>query len=132
MTKVWDLTRKPFTFYGWSWFEFNNLGLALGITLKFYFILAKRLKVKGRKFTGEFIGEKMVGEGVGGLFASSILNRVYQITGLYPKALLKNPLIQVFSDKTSEIFKTTFYGIPPGDCFCSAEKYFTNKILQYP
>ena len=58
MTKVWDLTRKPFTFYGWSWFEFNNLGLALGITLKFYFILAKRLKVKGRKFTGEFTGGK--------------------------------------------------------------------------
>ena len=33
-------------FQGWSWFKFNNLGLALGMVLKFYTIVAKWLKVK--------------------------------------------------------------------------------------
>ena len=31
-----DLTRKTAFFEGWSWFKFNNLGLALGANLKFY------------------------------------------------------------------------------------------------
>ena len=25
-----------------------------------------------------------------------------------------------------------FYRTPPGDCFCSTEKYFTNKIVKNP
>ena len=29
-------------FEGWSWFNVNNLGLALGMTLKFYSSVAKR------------------------------------------------------------------------------------------
>ena len=42
---------KKITFNeGWSWFMFNNLGLALGITLKFYTSVAKGLKLKVRKF----------------------------------------------------------------------------------
>ena len=28
-------------FEGWSWFKFNNLGLALGTALKFYISVAK-------------------------------------------------------------------------------------------
>ena len=35
-----------------SWFKFNNLGLVLGTNLKFYTIVAKRLKLKVRKFGG--------------------------------------------------------------------------------
>ena len=31
-----DLTRKAAFFEEWSWFKFNNLGLALGTNLKFY------------------------------------------------------------------------------------------------
>ena len=34
----------------WSWFKFNNLGLALGKILKFY--TSKELKLKVRKFWG--------------------------------------------------------------------------------
>ena len=36
-------------FEGWSWFNVNNLGLALGMTLKFYSIVSKRLKLKVKK-----------------------------------------------------------------------------------
>ena len=55
----------------WSWFKFNNLGLALGIALTFYSSVTKELKLKFGKFWGlvlvfaEVTGEKLVG----GLFA---------------------------------------------------------------
>ena len=38
-------------FEGCVWFKFNNLGLALGMTLKFYTSLAKGLKLRVRKFS---------------------------------------------------------------------------------
>ena len=66
-----DLTRKTAFFEGWSWFKFNNLGWALGTSLKFYTSATKGLKLKVRKFWGllptfvEITGEKLVG----GLFA---------------------------------------------------------------
>ena len=53
-------------FEGWSWFKFNNLGLALGKNLKFCITVAKGLKLKARKFWGpnptfvEVPGEKLV------------------------------------------------------------------------
>ena len=68
-----DLTRKTTFFEGWSWFKFNNLGLALRATLKFSISMAKGLKLKVRKFWGlistfvEVTGEKLIGGG--GLFA---------------------------------------------------------------
>ena len=61
-----DLTRKTTFFEGWSWFKFNNLVLALGTNFKFYTSVAKRLKLKVRKFWGlistfvEVTGEKLV------------------------------------------------------------------------
>ena len=36
-------------FKGWSWFEVSNLGLALGMDLKVYSSVAKRLKLKVKK-----------------------------------------------------------------------------------
>ena len=65
------MTRKTAYFEEWSWFKFNNLGLALGTNLKFYTSMAKELGLKVRKRWGlipmfvEVTGEKMVG----GLFA---------------------------------------------------------------
>ena len=44
------MTRKTAFFEVWSWFKFNNLGLALGTNLKFYTSLSKGLKLKVRKF----------------------------------------------------------------------------------
>ena len=50
----------------WSWFRFNNLGLAIGIGLKFYNSVAKGLELKVRKFCRliptfvEVTGEKIV------------------------------------------------------------------------
>ena len=52
-----------------SWFKFNNLGLVLGANLKFYTSVAKRLKLKARKFFKliptfvETTREILVGEG---------------------------------------------------------------------
>ena len=63
-----EFDQKNTFFEGWSWFKFNNLGLALGIALEFYTGLAKGLKLKVRKLWGvilmfvEVTGEKLVGE----------------------------------------------------------------------
>ena len=62
-----DLTRKIAFFEGWSFFKFNNFGLALGTNLKFCTSVAKKLKLKARQFWGpnptfvEVTGEKLVG-----------------------------------------------------------------------
>ena len=61
------LARKTTFFEGWFWFKFYNLGLTLGMTLKFYTSVAKGLKLKVRKFCGlsptfvEVTGEKLLG-----------------------------------------------------------------------
>ena len=53
-------------FEGWSWFKFNNLGLALGTNLKFYTSVAKGLKLKVRRSGGliltfvEVTGKKLL------------------------------------------------------------------------
>ena len=66
------MTTKITFFEGWSWLKFNNLGLTLGVVLEFYTSVAKRLKLKVRKFWGliptfvEVTGEKLVGWGKGG------------------------------------------------------------------
>ena len=61
------MTRKTAYFEWWLWFKFNNLGLTLGTNFKLYTSVAKRLKVKVRKFWGliplfvEVTGEKLIG-----------------------------------------------------------------------
>ena len=58
-------------FERWSWFKFDNWGLALGMALKFYVSVAKGLKLKFRRFWRlsptfvEVAGKNLVG----GLFA---------------------------------------------------------------
>ena len=47
-----DLTRRNTVFKGWSWFKFNNLGLARGMALKVYTSVVKGFKLKVRKFWG--------------------------------------------------------------------------------
>ena len=77
------MARKTAFFEEWSWFKFNNFGLALDTNLKFYNSMAKGLKLKIRKFWGlipmfvEVTGEKLVG---GDLFDHPILNRVKLLT----------------------------------------------------
>ena len=79
-----DLTKKTAFFQGWSWFKFNNLGLALGTNLKFYTSVTKGLKLKVRKFLEliptfiEVTGEKLLGGG--GFLAAPMLNRVKKPT----------------------------------------------------
>ena len=58
--------KKPF-FEVCFWFKFNNLGLALGMPLKFNTNMAEKLKLKARKFWEvipilvEVIREKLIG-----------------------------------------------------------------------
>ena len=62
-----DLTRKKNFFEGCPWFELNNLGLAPGMSLKFFTAVAKSLKLKVRKFLGLITTrEKLVQGGEGG------------------------------------------------------------------
>ena len=60
----------------------------------------------------------------------SLFNKVI---GLYPAISLKERTpTEVFSDDYCKIFKTPFFRAPPGHCFCSTEKYFTNKWAKNP
>ena len=95
-----DLTRKTAFFEGWSWFKFNNLGLALGTNLKFYTNVAKGLKLKVTKCWGliatfvEVAWEKLID----GEFLPPILYRVKIET-----------LALVFSYEFCKISKNIFF-----------------------
>ena len=47
-----DLTTKTLFFEGWSWFKFHNLGMALGIALKFCISVAKGSTLNSKGFWG--------------------------------------------------------------------------------
>ena len=88
------MTRKTVFFKGCPWFKFNNLGLALGMALKFYTSVRKGLKPKDKKFCGlihtfvEVTGEKLVG----GSFCSPlpILNKVNVQVCRHPNNILSH------------------------------------------
>ena len=85
------MTRKIAFFVWWSWFKFNNFGLALDANLKFSASLLKGLKLKVRKFWGliptfvEVKGEKLVG---GTFLPPPILYRVNNEIGFICKIFL--------------------------------------------
>ena len=91
-----DLTRNTTFFEGWSWFKFNNLGLAQGTSLKFYISVAKGLKLKVRNVSVliptfvEVTGEKLVG----GPFPP-ILNRVQLKTDSVTKSATNSSVIAI-------------------------------------
>ena len=80
----WGFDQKKHFFEGWSWFKFNYLGLALGMTLKLYTSVAKTLKLRVRTFwwliptSVDITGEKIVCVcwGGGAFCSLPILNRV--------------------------------------------------------
>ena len=101
------MTRKTTFFEGLPWFKFNNLGLALGIALKFYTSVVKESKLKVRMFWClirtfvEVTGEKLVRSGVGrvcplplpriGLILSLVFTIIFRF--------LRNFLITLISDE---------------------------------
>ena len=104
------MTRKTAFLEGWSWFKFNNLGLALCMNLKFYTSLSKGLKLKVKKFLGliltfvEVTGENLVGGACLTPPPPSILNRV--------KIIIKNGHYFIYNSKCSqktlnEVFKSS-------------------------
>ena len=106
------MTRKTTLFEGWSWFKFNNLGLALGTNLKFYTSMSKELQFKVRKFWKiiltfvDVAGEKLVGDH----FGPPILNRVKSdILQLYYTSIFPSKkLVATFSNELLELTKTLF------------------------
>ena len=92
-----DMTRKTASFEGWSWFKFNNLGLARGTNLEFYTNLSKGLKLKVRKFWGliltfvEVTGEKLAG---GSPPPTAILNRVNKFH--YPPTTISSANCKIY------------------------------------
>ena len=67
------MTRKTALFERWSWFKFNNLGLARGTNLQFYTSVAKGLVLK----TNFYVCRSYRGKTGRGPFAPPpILNRV--------------------------------------------------------
>ena len=51
---LYGFDQKNQFFEGCSWFKFNNLGLALGMTLEFDTSVTKESKLKVRKFWGSY------------------------------------------------------------------------------
>ena len=88
------MTRKTTFLDGWSWFKFNNLGLAKVMTLKLYTCVAKGLKLKASKFFGlsptfvEVTGEKLVG---GTFLLPFILNTVKEEGFFAPLPSMSSP-----------------------------------------
>ena len=118
------MTRKTTFFDGWSWFKFNNLGLALGTNLKFYTSVAKGLKLIVRKFWGliptfvEVTEGKLVGRG--GLFAPPpLLSRIKACN-----FIKKETLTLVFSCEFCGIFKNTFLTEHPRTTASQNYRYF--------
>ena len=81
------LTRKPNFFEGCSWFRLYNLGLALGIVLKYLKQCGKRVKTKLQKVfeTSSYVCANYRGKTGRGPFCTSpppILNRAKFISNL--------------------------------------------------
>ena len=115
------MTRKTTFFEGWSWFKFNNLGLALGMTLQF---VAKELKLKVRMFWWLILtfvavtGEKLIG------VASP------PATSLPPKTLWLLNVITPFKIKIIEKPHTVLL---PDLWFLNCNKKFKNSVeLEFP
>ena len=97
-----DLTRKTAFFEGWSCFKFNNFGLTLRKSLKFYTSVAKGLKLKVEKFFGlnptfiEVTGENLVeGAFFAPLFWIRLKEMLINVTYLPVQILLRRLRSQI-------------------------------------
>ena len=112
------MTRKTTFFEGWSWFKFNNLGLALGMTLKFYTRVAKGLKLKFRKIWDKFyVCRSYRGKTGKGAFLThlpppslSILNRVK----IYATSFCHLARVYTYQRSIFPIFLKATIWYPPG------------------
>ena len=101
------MARKIAFFEGWSWFKFNNLGLALGTNLKFCTSVPKGLKLKiGKSWRPnptfvEVTGEKLVGR----LFAHTHPDRVKPKYQNNAKPCYMDTYSFIIHIKTEDIYK---------------------------
>ena len=111
---------------GWCWFKFDNLGLALGMTLKFNISVAKGFKIKVSIFLGlvhtfvEVAGEKLVG-GKGGLFG-------------FPPSWIGLRMLTIVSRGPTSLFRVSFFlkrntGVSGNACSNYAETFVFNGCL---
>ena len=130
------LTRKTNFFDGSSCFKFNKLGLALGMTFKFYTSVGKRLKLKVRKLWGliltfvEVPGEKLVG----GAFLPPILNRVncrnHRLSLCWPYLIKNIEYAQLLLDYDAVSFGVFQYSPKTGGVLESVPSIYGKKPLK--
>ena len=84
-----NLTKKTAFLEGWSWFKYNNLGLALGTNLKLYISEAKGLKL-----------QRELEEGRGREFSPALFSKKPIIYGL--NFSIKMQLLRVLRNKTGD------------------------------
>ena len=107
------MNRKTTSLEGWSWFKFNNLGLTLGMVLKFYTIVAKELKLKVKKFWGLIpTFEEVSGETLVGASLSPNLNRVKRYPWWVPIGLKSVPIKDVFTWFCENPLKPSLAAVP--------------------
>ena len=89
-----EVTRKITFLEKWSWFKFNNLELALGMTWKYFISVAKGFKLELRRFWGiyptfvEVTGEKLVGSLVAKLLHLNRVNMTVQFVPFGPASFV--------------------------------------------
>ena len=110
----------------WCWFKFNNLGLALGMTLKFNISVAKGFKIKVSIFLGlvhsfvEVAGEKLVW-GKGGLFGFPPSWTGLRILTIVSRGPLHSLEVSFFLKHNTEVSRNT--------CSNYAETFVLNSCL---
>ena len=125
------MTRKTTFFERWSSVKFNNLGLALGIALKFYTSVAKELKLKLTKFCGlinRFVdntGEKLVG---GGIFAPHTRSWIGLKHEIFNMKSLLNVNLYTWS---AFISHAICLGRTSDSCYKYSQPFLMPKILWY-
>ena len=145
-----NLTKKTTTFFErWSWFKFNNLGLAQGMVLKLYTSIPKGLKLKGTKFleliptSVEIAWEKLVGSFFGPPHILNNQRLTFLINACAVEERRKKMRRSLFLIKLHvATHATSLKESAPTQVFSSflentsrrlllfTEKYYTNKIVK--
>ena len=126
---------KPFFFERRSWFKFNNLGLAVVMTLKYYASVAKGFQLKLKKFWGliatfvEITGGKVV---EGNLFCPSrlLLNKDKEVYSAHkPWCLFVAPVnwVTICIDRNSCLWKK--WGFIQTDVFLCSKVIIKSTTL---
>ena len=100
------MNRKTAFFDEWTWFKFNDLGLALGMVLKFYNSVAKVLKVS-------YVCRSYKGKAGKGSFLPPPPSWIGLIINCNINFNKKEALAEMFSCEFFKIFENLLHRAPP-------------------